>query len=101
MGKKYTPSGYQIINIDVTDKTSGTAFTPETEDEKILHEILSSGEIKKPILLRLFGISNTVIVGFPVITDGSMTLTVGAVGSSLTEEISRSSEKIVWRESEE
>lgn len=53
MAKKYVPSGYQIISIDVSDKTSGTPFTPETEDEKLLHEILSSGEIKKPILLNV------------------------------------------------
>ena len=101
MGKKYTPSGYQIISIDVSDQTSGTAFTPETEDEKLLHEILSSGEIKKPILLRLFGITDDVLVGFPLIVDNKLTITYGVVGSSVTEEIGISSTKLLWTETEE
>lgn len=101
MGKKYTPSGYQIISIDVSAKTSGTAFTPETEDEKLLHEILSSGEIKKPILLKLFGIADTVLVGFPFIIENKLSLTYGAVGTSVTEEIGVSTTKLLWTETKE
>ena len=55
MAKKYQPSGYQIINLDYPDIESGTTLikTPETEDEKILEEILSSEKIKKPVLITI------------------------------------------------
>lgn len=52
MGKKYVPSGYQIININVENKTSGQGFAPETDDEKLLLELLENG-VKKPILINL------------------------------------------------
>ena len=52
MAKKYNPSGYQIINIDASQQTSGVAFTPETDDEKLLLSLMNS-EIVKPILLKL------------------------------------------------
>lgn len=97
--KKYVPSGYQIINIDLTGKTSGTPFTPETEDEKLLHEILSSGELKKPILLDITT-SSYHVVGF-VVYYGDISITFGAVGSSVTEEISLDDDKLQWVETEE
>ena len=101
MSKKYVPSGYQIINLDVSDKTSGIPFTPETEDEKILHEILSSGKLSKPILLHIITGAPYEITGFAVKTDNSISLTFGNVGSSITEELSISSDKLVWIEYEE
>lgn len=55
MSKKYIPSGYQIINLDLEVEQSGISElkTPETEDEKILHSLLSDAEnIKKPILIK-------------------------------------------------
>lgn len=84
MGKKYTPSGYQIINIDVSARTSGIPFTPETEDEKLLHEILSSGEIKKPILLNVITSLYGTITAFPIITDNSSLLRVAFAGYQLS-----------------
>lgn len=103
--KKYTPSGYQIINIDVSDKTSGTPFTPETEDEKLLHSLLSSGKLEpKPILLTVYGGENGYYMsGFGVINpiDKSITLTYGPVGGSITEKITVSSDKLQWELAEE
>lgn len=55
MSKKYVPSGYQIINLEYPDIVSGTPLekTPETEDEKILHKILSEDKFNKPILINI------------------------------------------------
>ena len=99
MAKKYIPSGYQIISIDVSDKTNGTPFTPETEDEKLLYEILSSDKIKKPILLD-FKTSGYHFIGFPNIEIGSkqLILTYGPVGSTVTEIMSASSDTLEWEE---
>jgi hypothetical protein len=54
MSKKYVPSGYQILEIDVSDKTSGNSYAPSTKDEEILLESLKkieNNEKVKPILL--------------------------------------------------
>lgn len=78
MGKKYIPSGYQIINLDLSDKTSGTPFDPETDDEKLLCDLLHNG-VKKPILLQISG-----LIGYPVVNGNALYLTSGPVGSSST-----------------
>ena len=76
MGKKYTPSGYQIINIDVSER-AGNPFTPETIEEKELFAILSKEYImnEKPILLSI-RTSSYEIVGFATLTNNALSLTV-------------------------
>ena len=85
MAKKYVPSGYQIINIDCSDKTSGTPFDPVTEDEillcKILYDVTSEG-INKPILLKCIDTDQNMWCGFPSICNNRATLTDGIIGSS-------------------
>ena len=72
MGKKLTPSGYQIIDIDCSDTEVGVALTlteDMSDDVKTLYEIVKKG-IKKPILLKLsniFGSSEHEFIGFPSI----------------------------------
>ena len=95
--KKYVPSGYQIINIDTTDKTSGTGFTPETDDEKILYEILSSGKLEpKPILLKI-KTSVVSLCGYGVIVDDT---NLNLSTNSYAEDFSISGTKLVWTETE-
>lgn len=87
--KKYVPSGYQIINIDLTDKTSGTAFTPETEDEQELSKLLtkhSNKEIIKPVLLTVI-LNSLRMTGFGVVTGGLIALTYGYTGSQVDLEL--------------
>lgn len=102
MSKKYVPSGYQIINIDVSDKTSGTPFTPETEDEKLLYSILKSGENKKPILLQI-KTSGYLMSGFVVIDILAETISLvnGDIGGMVSETITTSTTQLVWTEVEE
>ena len=64
MSKKYTPSGYQIINLDF-DRLDDGYLPKETEDEKILFQILKTGICPKPILLQE---KTTQTTGFPVIS---------------------------------
>ena len=54
MSKKYVPSGYQIIELKETVSKSGVALSkiPETEDEKILYEILHTSDYSKPLLIN-------------------------------------------------
>lgn len=55
MVKKYIPSGYQIINLEYPNIVSGTPIEkyPETEDEKILFDILvAQSKYTKPILIN-------------------------------------------------
>lgn len=94
MSKKYVPSGYQIINIDVSDKTSGTAFTPETEDEKLLFELLS-GNVKKPILLKIIT-TNVEFMGFALWENGAEILSIA--DTSYVESIVISGTKLLWSE---
>ena len=87
MSKKYVPSGYQIISIDCSDKTSGTGFVPVTEDEKLLHQLLSGmGSqnivIKKPILLDVIDTNTNHWIGIPSIFNGILTLNYGELGGS-------------------
>lgn len=72
MSKKYVPSGYQIINLNMYGKTSGTAFSVETEDEKLLLKLISTGDLyKKPVLLEIES-ANAHILGFAVIEGDSI-----------------------------
>ena len=98
MAKKYVPSGYQIINIDIAGKTSGTAFDPVTEDEKILYDLLvKSEEIStlpnKPILLR---VPNVLLMGFVAFFSGRLAYTVGVSGSQFHFEIYRSGTQLIF-----
>ena len=95
MSKKYVPNGYQIISIDASGQTSGVGFTPETEDEKLLYQILTSGEIKKPILLHIIDMGDQVWCGFPTIIDGFLSLTSGTIGESQQLNISVDSTTLV------
>ena len=102
MAKKYNPSGYQIINLDLTGKTSGTAFTPETEDEKLLYNILVNKKCNKPILLQiLWGVTLLELCGFGIYYDQELSITVGEVGGSVTHTFSLSSDKLLWDLQEE
>lgn len=55
MGKKYIPNGYQIIDLDLTvsEWSSEESFTVNSDDAKILYDILTNYDLKKPILLHL------------------------------------------------
>ena len=101
MSKKLQPSGYQIINIDVSTQTSGTPFDPVTDDEKLLLDILSSGKINKPILLQIKTSSYNVI-GLSVIEleNESISIQFGSIGSSTSENIARSGTQLLWTEVE-
>ncbi len=96
MSKKYVPSGYQIIVLDLSDKTSGTAFTPETEDEKILYEILRASKTSKPILLEI-NTPNIALSGFCVMEDD---VTIYLSTPNFTESITFSDDKLLWTETE-
>lgn len=93
MAKKYNPSGYQIIDIDASDKTSGTAFDVVTEDEKLLVEILTNG-VKKPLLMKVIDTAGDLWMGIPSFYDGVLTLSSGAIGSSTQLIIERSSSQL-------
>lgn len=99
MAKKLTPSGYQIINIDVNGRTSGVGFTPETDDEKILYEIIQSGKMTKPILLHLYT-PNYNIICFPVfdVMTARLSIIFNATDSLVGEYIDIGSNKLVWNE---
>lgn len=62
MAKKYLPSGYQIINLDVVDNSGFTISPDDNEDSKILFDVmtlfLDKGILKKPILLHLTETTN-------------------------------------------
>ena len=79
--KKYVPSGYQIINLDISTQTSGTPFAPETEDEKLLHKLLSLPlEEQKPILLKLKS-PDVIFIGFPLSMGVNIQINGGVYGS--------------------
>ena len=100
MAKKYVPSGYQIINLNVEDKSSGVAFTPETDDEKLLLKILESRECKKPILLHI-KTSSYDLTGIAVFDTSTISLLSGNIGTLVSEFISETSGKLQWTETEE
>ncbi len=49
MGKKYQPSGYQIINIHflINNGSGDYQFTPVTDDEKLLFQLLKANLINR------------------------------------------------------
>ena len=96
MAKKYQPSGYYIINLDLSDKTSGTPFTPETDDEKLLFNILSNAIINKPILLKLVTQNMGTYVGFPLYIGGALKV----LDDAILETIYNDGSKLQWDETE-
>ncbi len=74
MAKKYVPSGYQIISVDVNETEDNQWYVVESEDSKILKTLLESNDgriYKKPILLDIYDNSNGWrIQGFAVIYGG-------------------------------
>lgn len=75
MSKKYVPSGYQIIDLDLSAVTqSGDSVTPTTEDEKILANILNNGTMNKPILLRIHNLGGFELCGFGIMLGGTISL---------------------------
>lgn len=83
MAKKYQPSGYQIINLDLSGKTSGTGFAPETEDEKLLYSILRDTNNVKPILLHVLTTYGYEYVGFGIKAIDSGELFIYGISSTL------------------
>lgn len=90
--KKYVPSGYQIIVVNVTGKTSGSTFAPQTEDEKILFEILQNQKCNKPILLTIVD-SDSKYTGFValggnkaelVFSDSTLSFSIGYDGTNFS-----------------
>lgn len=80
MAKKYSPSGYQIINLDLSDKTKNVAFTPETDDEKLLYELINKRS-DKIILLKVNDFDSTLHVGFCVMENTFYGFLYGTIGS--------------------
>ena len=78
MGKKYSPSGYQIIDIKISqDVTSGATITATTEDEKILCKLLSGLSMSKPVLLTIdFEPDTAILSGFGVRWNRNLILNV-------------------------
>ncbi len=67
MAKKYVPSGYQIIHVDLTNRDSLTGELDLTKgDNQLLLNILSS-DVTKPILLKV-----GIITVFPLINGESI-----------------------------
>ena len=80
--KKYAPSGYVIINIDATGVTTGGTITNETEDVKVLKEILQKNdENSKPILLTVKTNLN-LLSGFAVRNGNAICLNYGLSAST-------------------
>ena len=76
MGKKYVPSGYQILEIESTDKDNDDILLKNTDDEKLLYELFKSGKIlEKPILLRVTASGTPTMCGFPIVSLSAITLT--------------------------
>lgn len=74
MAKKYIPSGYQIINLNVTID-GGVITVKESEDEKILKDLLFVSIITKPILLNIVDETNDYkSCGFAVWSDNCIGL---------------------------
>lgn len=74
--KKYVPSGYQILSIDVTRVDENNHLLEETEDEKVLYDLMRNGKLdRKPILLQArHGNSGFVLTGFVIINGVSIQL---------------------------
>ena len=95
MGKKLSPSGYVIINLDVSELGNEDSFTPTTDDEILLHEILSSHKTV-PILARIKTSGGYELCGMAVLDSGSgISLYSGIEGSSFSVSITLSDDKLV------
>ena len=97
--KKYVPNGYQIINLDLTGKTSGTSFAPETEDEKLLHDLLiryGNDENVKPVLLSITTEQLGTLVAFVIYVGGALKV----MDDSMLEIITNDDDKLLWTETE-
>lgn len=91
MSKKYSPSGYQIINITVPSGTqSGSRIMPTTEDEKALFNLLNyAPEPTKPILLTVYMEDDeTYFKGVPSVYGSALSLNVVDTTGSLDKYIS-------------
>ena len=67
MGKKYVPSGYQIIEIDINRLDGNNVLPKETEDEKVLYDLFINKKLyQKPILLRILNDGEILLNGFAV-----------------------------------
>lgn len=78
MGKKYAPSGYQIIEIDVDKVDSDGILLKSTDDAKLLYKLFKTGDYKKkPILLHAYG-SSLDVVGMAVTETGAIQLSVAS-----------------------
>lgn len=87
MSKKYVPSGYQIINLDLSAiTTTGGTITPSTEDEKLLLDILSKSSIQetasnlKPILIHIKQLGGYDITAFATLSSGALCITATKYG---------------------
>lgn len=86
MSKKYEPSGYQMILVDVSSKISGNSYSPSTEDEEILLKLLTElheGKMIKPVLLTVKESTRT-NRGFAQITGTQISLLVGDGTANIT-----------------
>ena len=70
MGKKYAPSGYQIINITLIDD-DGDIQIQDSEDKKILEKIIKEKQLfNKPMLLRCRDDKNDYnLMGFVIVDE--------------------------------
>ena len=76
MAKKYVPSGYQIINVVVNP--DDTTKLIDSEDKKILKELLQNSEFKKPVLLQIHDLVNGHdMSGFATFDSGTLILSFG------------------------
>lgn len=76
MGKKYVPSGYQIINITQNDVDDDGYLLLDHEDCKIIFEILLNQKMNKPILMSYQSTAASVsLCGFAKIYQSSIVLT--------------------------
>ena len=76
MGKKYVPSGYQIISVVVNP--NATTKLIDSEDKKILKELLEIGEFNKPVLLQIHDLVNGHdMSGFATFDNGILILSFG------------------------
>lgn len=98
MSKKYSPSGYQIIHLDCVGRTSSTPFTPETEDEKLLLQILKEPLMKdrKPILLYL-ATSYDEFLGICVFVGNTLQLMNGSCRETIGYD---AQDRLIWAEEE-
>ena len=100
MAKKYVPSGYQIIDLDVSSgKVNNVPFDVTTEDENTLYNILNERLFSKPILLHL-STPNIDLTGFPIIEDNILHFITPSWTESITVSDSGNGNQLLWVETE-